>query len=338
MIAASGSCFTGREEMYWAEAIAQKLKEKNIEVDMFMLPIVQNPLLLPEQMVAYRLLDTVGSCDLLLTIGYPAFVLKHHKKRVLLFSLASNLHEWFDTEYGILSTPQYQRIRNAVINAERRCLSEAERIVCASNMLSSKLKTEYSINSTPMILDDHSINFNPQLPSKKEPIIVCESTLEPVDRIDLLLNAVYYADKSWKLNLYIPSASPVYFSALYKRIERLGLRERVTVIEEPLDQNTLQKSSAYVALQFSTTKIPESVIRAIKSYTPLITASDCGAILEVVTDNENGLVAEPTAKNIAEILDLMVTNSELNNQLSSGNIKVFEQFSDVDSIIEKLVG
>lgn len=338
MIAASVSCFSAREEIYWADAIARRLREKNFEVDMFMLPIIQNPLLLPEQMVAYRLLDAVGSCDLLLTIGYPAFVLKHHKKRVLLFSLASSFHEWFDTEYGILSTPQYQRIRNAVINAERRCLSEAERIVCASNRLASKLNSEYNLNSIPLILDDCSIEQNIQQPSKREPIIVCESTLEPADRIDLLLNAVYCSNEKWQLNIYIPSASPVYRDGFNQRIKRLDIHDRVIVTEEALQLGTLQGSSACVALQFATARIPGSVLHAIRSNTPIITASDCGAILETVSNKKNGLIVEPSAKDIAEALDLIVTNNGLKNQLTQGNKQVISKFSDDNSIIENLVG
>jgi hypothetical protein len=119
MIAVSVSPFCGREEMHWAQAIQRGLREKRIEVELFMLPVVHNPLLIPEQMTALRLLDVKDNSDLLLTIGFPAFVLKHPKKRVLLFSLASSLHEHFDTEFGILATPQYQKIRGAVQNAEK---------------------------------------------------------------------------------------------------------------------------------------------------------------------------------------------------------------------------
>ena len=71
MVAASVSPFSCREEMHWAEAIARGLSDKRIEVDLFMLPVVHNPLLIPEQMTALRLLDVQDRCDLLLTVVFP---------------------------------------------------------------------------------------------------------------------------------------------------------------------------------------------------------------------------------------------------------------------------
>ncbi len=145
LIAGSCSPFLGREEFHWMTILTKTLKNKGIDTDHFMLPFVNNPLLIPEQMMALRLLDVENSCDLLLAVGYPAFVLKHRRKRALLFSLSSSLHEHFGTEYGVLSTPQYQRIRDAVHTAERKCLTEAERILCASSTLADHIQTRYHL-------------------------------------------------------------------------------------------------------------------------------------------------------------------------------------------------
>ncbi len=84
LLAGSVSPFTGREELHWMHAISKGIKELGFKIDTFMLPIVQNPLLLPGQMMALRLLNIKAICDLLITVGYPAFVLNHPRKRVLL--------------------------------------------------------------------------------------------------------------------------------------------------------------------------------------------------------------------------------------------------------------
>lgn len=337
MVAAAASPFTGREEMHWAQAIVKGLSKKKIEVDLFMLPIVQDPLLLLEQMTALRLMDVENSCDLLLSIGYPAFILKHARKRVLLFSLASSLHECFDSEYGILSTPQYYRIRGAVINAEKKCLAEAEKITCASKSLAKKLKVDYNFTTSSLILDDCLLDVDQNQSLEKGLWITCESTLEPSDRIDLLLNAVANSRENWKLNIFVPSASDVYRQALEHRINRMAINERVVVSDKTLTKAALKESCAYVALQYKTLRIPESALRSVKLRIPIITASDCGALLEIIGNGENGLVVEPFAKEIAQSLDLIVADKKLRQQLSLGTLPTGSEIANVDSVIEELL-
>jgi hypothetical protein len=338
MIAASVSPFSGREELHWAQAIGCGLRDKKNEVELFMLPIVHNPLLIPEQMTAFRFLDVKDSSDMLLTIGFPAFVLKHSKKRVLLFSLAPSLHEHFDSEFGILATPQYQRIRGAVQNAEKKCLLEAERVVCASNTMAAQLMADFNIRATSLIPDDSLEDQEAgQLP-ENGPWIVCESMLEPAERMDLLLSAVSHSVQNWHLAIFVPSASDVYRHAMDNRIERMGLKGRVEVKEGPLTVNALKGSNSYVALNFASTRIPESALRAIKSMIPMVTTSDCGALLEIISHDTNGLVVAPQANKIAEALDKIVADKKLKEDLSLGNHISGDNISDVNSVIKSLVG
>jgi glycosyltransferase involved in cell wall biosynthesis len=338
LVAGSVSPFSGREELHWIQAITQGVKKKNIQVDMFMLPFVNNPLLLPDQMMSLRLMDVESSCDLLLTIGHPAFVLKHPHKRVLLFSLASSLHEWFDSEYGVLSTPQYQSIRSSVFNAEKNCLAEADKIICASLTLASIIKTEYQLNTDGVILDDCWIDSKDiPLPDNGE-WVTCESTLEPSDRIDLLLNSVALSKEQWRLNIFVPSGSDVYYQALRQRIDRLGLNRRVYITDGALAPEVLKKSRVFIALTFSTTRIPECAIRAIKMSVPVVTASDCGSLLEIITNKINGFVVEPSDRGIAYAIDLIVADNKLQSELSQGSRQSIDKFSNIDNVIEGLMG
>ena len=338
MVAASVSPFSCREEMHWAEAIARGLSDKRIEVDLFMLPVVHNPLLIPEQMTALRLLDVQDRCDLLLTVGFPAFVLKHANKRVLLFSLAPGLHEHFDTEFGVLATPQYQRTRRAVQDAERNCLQDAERIVCASKTLAAQLARDLNITSSSLILGDcHEIQETVQ-PLDNGPWVVCESMLEPAERMDLLLNAVGRSSLNWRLLICVPSASDVYRQAVENRIKRLGLEGRVVLYKGPLTTSVLTELSGYIALHFASTRVPESAARAVKTQVPIVTASDCGALLEVVDHNTNGLVAEPTAEKIALAVEKLVSDQKYRQRLSSGSRSFGGITNDVAAVVERLVG
>lgn len=337
MIAASVSPFCAREEMHWAQAIASNLRERKIEVDWFMLPIVHNPLLIPEQMTALRLLDIEDSCDLLLTIGFPAFILKHSNKRVLLFSLAPSLHEHFNTEFGILATSQYQRIRGAVHKAEKICLQEAKKVVCASKTMAAQLLADLNINAVSVIpgdrLEDKSLGKLPE----NGAWIVCESMLEPAERMDLLLDAVNYSDQDWYLAIFVPSASDVYRRAIDNRIERLNLQGRVVINDVPLPTDDLKRSSAFIALNFASTRIPESALRAIKSSIPILTTSDCGALLEIISHGTNGFIIEPSVRKICESLDNIVADKQFTKRLAVDNHLFIDNISDVNSIIDILM-
>jgi glycosyltransferase involved in cell wall biosynthesis len=337
MIAASVSPFSGREEMHWAQAIERRLREKNKEVELFMLPIVHNPLLIPEQMTALRFLDVKDSSDVLLTIGFPAFVLKHSKKRVLLFSLAPSLHEHFDTEFGILATPQYQRICGAVKKAEEICLREAERIVCASKTMATQLMADLEINATSLILGDSLEDQESGYLPENGAWIVCESMFEPAERMDLLLNAVSHSVQNWHLAIFVPSASDVYRRAIDNRIERLSIQERVEVKEGPLSVTALKRSSAYIGLNFASTRVPESALRAKKSMIPMVTTSDCGALLEIISHDKNGLIVEPSARKLAETFDNIVADKKLKERLSLSNLFPIDNISEVNSVIEILM-
>jgi glycosyltransferase involved in cell wall biosynthesis len=337
IIAGSASPFTEREEMHWLRALEKKLLKTQNKVDSFMLPSVNNPLLIPDQMMAYRLIDIENYCDILITIGYPAFVLKHSHKRVLLFSLASSFHDWFDTEYGVLSTPQYQRIRSTVFDAEKRCLAEAEKITCASSTLAAFIRTEYKLKCDGMVLDDdedHKENSSSLGPGEW---IACESTLEPYDRVDLLLNAVCLSIGQWKLAIFVPSSSSVYRTALQRRIERLALKERVLIVDGEISSESLKKVYALVSIPFASTRIPESLLRARSLNVPVVTTTDSAAVLEVIRDEIDGFIVEPSGKEIASVADRIMKNDDIHRRSSVGDQSSAMQAIDPNSLLNHLL-
>lgn len=338
LLAGSFSPFTAREDQSWTHAIEKSLSSRGHQVDAFMLPVVQSPLLLLEQFMALRLLSIDPGCDLLITIGHPAFALKHPRKRSLLFSLASPLHEWFDSEFGVLATSQYTSIRRSVKIAEKRCLAEAESIVCGSDRLRITLKDEYGLKSVSHILEDVcEEDIDTDLPAH-ESWVVTESTLEPCDRIDLLLDAVAFSVRKWKLALFIPSASGVYYDALLQRIEKLGIKERVVVINAPLSKPAIAKSFSYVALHYQTVRIPAHVMRALKSNTTVIVLSDGGSLLEVVRHNVNGLMLKPDVSSIAQALDRASVDGSHAKGTSRGDLSLMKKIANVDKIARELAG
>ena len=56
-------------------------------------------------------------------------------------------------------------------------------------------------------------------------------------------------------------------------------------------------------------------LQAFAAGKPVVTTSDAGAVLEWVTDDENGLVAEPTARSIGAAIDRIAADDVLTQRL-----------------------
>jgi glycosyltransferase involved in cell wall biosynthesis len=70
---------------------------------------------------------------------------------------------------------------------------------------------------------------------------------------------------------------------------------------------------------------------------PLISTFDSGAILELVKDKKNGLVAEPSAFGVAQAVDRLVINGKLREKLSHTMQDFVEKLSDVDTVVKGLI-
>ncbi len=338
LIVCSSSPLTAREETYWANTIYQGLKELNFDVDMFMLPITQDPLFFPEQMMSYRLMDIQNSCDLLIAIGDPAFVFKHSNKKVLLFSLASSVHEWFDSEYGVLTSPQYSVIRESIHIAEKMGLLEASSIYCASEALTNQISTEFNIKTKTVLLDVEGFTYqNKKSLLEDDHWIICESTLEPSDRIDMLIQALAFSNEKWKLKLFIPSASEVYRLTLLKQINELEIENRIQILDRSISSDDFRKCCGYVNLLYSAIRIPISCLAAAKSNTPMITTTDSGALLEKIHNNINGLIAKPNIKSLSNALDQICSDQELFKLLTNGNSNETSSSITVSSLLRLMV-
>jgi len=128
------------EELDIVNELAHALTKQGYIVDVFMLPFNPYFKLIPEQIVAMRLFN-IHFADILITIGYPALFISHPRKSSYLFETPPMLHEFQN------NNPEFDRVKNAVIEAERRCLHETGTIVCSSLYLQNELQEHYGILS-----------------------------------------------------------------------------------------------------------------------------------------------------------------------------------------------
>jgi glycosyltransferase involved in cell wall biosynthesis len=108
-------------------------------------------------------------------------------------------------------------------------------------------------------------------------------------------------------------------------------------MEGPVTEEILQKARIYVALYFNPCRIPEGVSRALRYLTPVLRASDCGAINEIIANKKNGLVVEPDADKIAQALDQSMLNPVVKENASKEIQLSLKTYSNFDSVVKSLV-
>jgi len=319
MVAAAVTANSSWEERVFAEALCTEIKRQGHQTDFFFLPVVNELLSLPEQMVMFGMLDIENSADLLITIGYPAFALPHKNKVICLFSITPELNEAWDTEYGMLATPQYVSLKEALYQAELRCF-EGQKIICASRLLAEDIKNRYG-NSPSVISLPNLYPFSPANNDNTEQhYLICETDLQPISRIETILQSMKEANESTRLHLYIHGSKLVYREALEMRIDRLGISDRISVIDGFIDKTTMGKAAALISIPYQSRRIPLEVTAALAEGVPVITTSDSGCLLELVKNKVNGLVTEPISKSLAIAINSILSNKKMRRHFVNGSM------------------
>ncbi len=305
MIAAAVTSYYSSEEKILTDALQRALKEQGHRVDTFFLPVADDLLSLPEQIVMMGLLDVGAQAELLITIGYPAFAVPHRRKAVCLLSLVPELYEGWDTEYGALDSPQYASLRDALHGAENTLLKEAGHIFCGSELLKRDINQRYGLNAETICFPClYPFDESDETPLGTE-YILCETSLHPALRTDMLLEAVKSSKAGWKLVLSIPEAYETYMKGLFERIEKLELKDRVVVCKNFMSRKLLKNAAGLAAIPYQTRKMPFAGLAALENGTPVITMHDSGCLNEFVLHEKNGLVLQPDAVALAKALDAL---------------------------------
>ena len=321
VVGVAGAYF-GREETALVNALAMEIGSLGHRVDTLMLPYVSDMLGLPDQLLAYSLLD-FSAADIVISVGYPAFTLRHSHKACFLFELAPDLHEYLGSEYGVLDGPQYVRLRDCVFEAERRCLLEADKIICGSKILAGDIKNLFGIESevkyVPPVVDIFG-------ECEQGDYMVCETNLQPCDNIELLIDALEIC--RIKTKIYAKEASNTYINALEKRISSSRLNEYVELFCEDLSSEVLACSYGYIDFGFSKRKIEYSLTKATVMGVPVLALKDGGAVCEL----PGVRLYENNAHSIAE--GILAASKDKRRKRYDRSIQMF---SSMKEIAESLV-
>ena len=283
----------------FTDTLAAELRARGHEADVVSVPFKWYPgACVLTQAFLWRLLDLDEAdgrpIDLVVATKFPSYLVRHPNKRVWLVHQFRQAYELDGTDLGQFGpSPEERALRRQVQELDRRALAEASRLFATSANVAGRLE-----RSTGLVAEvlPHPPQALPYRSSPSQGFVLSASRLDRAKRIDLLLEA---AAREPHLEVVIASDGPD-----RDRLEEIararGLDGRVRfegrVDAEQLAQLYATCSSVYYA------PVDEDFgmgpFEAFLSGKPVITTTDAGGPLDVVSDRETGLVVRPDAAEI----------------------------------------
>jgi hypothetical protein len=133
-----------------AAGLTTALIERGHTAERVRLPFAHDRERLVEQMLALRLAEISDVGELMITIGMPAHLLRHHRKIVWLEVGESEYCTWGAERPNLPLDQQGDLLRAAVIRADRLAIREAARIFAGSAALRRRVRQQHRAAAEPL--------------------------------------------------------------------------------------------------------------------------------------------------------------------------------------------
>jgi glycosyltransferase involved in cell wall biosynthesis len=267
------------------------------------------PTELAHQMAVWRSFDISESngqpVDAVIALKFPAYLVKHERKIVWLIHQHRPAYDlWDQPEYADLSRREgAAAIRDLVWQADRLGLGEAWRLFTNSRNVSDRLRRSLGLRGQALYHRSPATEaLLAREPEEVGDYIVAPSRFDRLKRQDLAIEAMRHVETP--VSLVLVGRGPD-GPALRRRIDRLGLRDRVRLEAGVTDERLLELYGKSLGVYFGPYDEDYGyiTIEGFAAARPVVTLTDSGGPLEFVRDGETGLVVEPKATEIAGAFD-----------------------------------
>src|SRR5580765_6443562 len=278
----------------FADDLVAELRARGHETDLVTVPYKWYPgERVLSQAFLWRLLDLSESdghaIDLVIATKFPSYAVRHPNKVVWLLHQFRQAYELDRTALGQFGESAEERAtRRAVQRLDRVALAEAKKVFATSRNVADRLERSTGIAAEVM---PHPPQELPYRTESYDDFVLSVGRLDRAKRIDLLLEAA----KRGGFQVVVAGDGPD-----RERLESLAngsARFLGRVSEEELADLYARCLAVYYApVDEDFGMVP---YEAFLSEKPVVTTTDAGGPLEVVTDRVTGLVTEPRAEALA---------------------------------------
>ena len=284
-----------------AETLVDELRARGHEAELVTVPFKWYPgTRVLDQAFLWRLLDLTESdgrpIDLVVATKFPSYVVRHPNKRVWVLHQFRQAYELDRTDLGQFSEePADRALRRSVQRLDRIALGEAKRLFATSRNVADRIERSTGLAAEVL---PHPPQELPYRNDGYGDFVLSVGRLDRAKRHDLLLEALA-ADST--LQCVIVGDGPD-----RERLESVAQKHALNgrarfagrVDEEELAGLYARCLAFYYApVDEDFVMVPYEAFLAEK---PVVTTTDAGGPLEVVTDRRTGLVCEPRAASLAE--------------------------------------
>jgi glycosyltransferase involved in cell wall biosynthesis len=262
------------------------------------------------QAFLWRLLDleeTDGRpIDLAIATKFPSYVVRHPRKVVWLVHQFRQAYELDRTELGQFGESAEDRaLRRAVHRLDRQTLGEATRLCAISRNVADRLRRALGLEAEVVLPPPQELDFRCD---GYERFFLSVGRLDRAKRVDLLLDALA-ADP--ELHVVVAGEGPDR-PRLEELARRHGLDGRVRFAGRVGREELADLYARCLAVYYAPVDEDYGMVpyEAFLSEKPVVTTTDAGGPLDVVSDRATGLVCAPRAEELAHACRFLLDHPE----------------------------
>ena len=321
----------------FTERLVAELRARGHEAELVTVPYKWYPgTRVLTQAFLWRLLDLEEAngrpIDLVVATKFPSYVARHPNKVVWLLHQFRQAYEWDRTELGQFGESAEDRaLRRAIHRLDRQALGEARKVFATSRNVAGRLERALGIAAEVL---PHPPQELPYRCEEYGDFVLSVGRLDRAKRIDLLLEA---AARQPELRYVIAGDGPD-----RERLEAVarsnGLDGRVTFAGRVDDAELTDLYARCLAVYYAPVDEDFGMVpyEAFLAEKPVVTTTDAGGPLDIVSDRRTGLVCEPDAASLASALQWLREHADDAAALGRAGRPLAEQVT-WDRAIERLL-
>jgi len=287
----------------FTDQLADELRLRGHDADVVSVPFKWYPgARVLTQAFLWRMLDLEEAdgrrIDLVVGTKFPSYLVRHPEKRVWLVHQFRQAYELDRTDLGQFDESAEERaLRRKVQALDRVALGEAARLFAISQNVANRIESSTGLAAEvlphpPAALDYRCEDYGD--------FVLSVNRLDRAKRIGLLIEA---AAHDGTLEIVIVGEGPD-----RQRLERLaqerGLNGRARFLGRIPDEELAELYARCLAVYYAPVDEDYGMVplEAFLSEKPVLTTTDAGGPLEVVSDGSTGLVVRPDVAEIARAL------------------------------------
>jgi glycosyltransferase involved in cell wall biosynthesis len=320
-----------------SEGLVRELRAREHEAELVTIPFRWYPdTKVLSQALLWRLADLTEAqgrpIDLVVATKFPSYAVRHPNKVVWLVHQFRQAYELDGTDLGQFGDdPGGRAARNAVQRLDEATLGEAKRLFAISANVARRLRDSIALEAEVLSPPPQDLPFRCD---SYGDFVLSVGRLDRAKRLDLLLRAAGERDG---LRVVIAGDGPER-EPLQRLAEELRLDGRVTFTGRIGEEQLTDLYAECLAVFYAPIDEDLGLVpyEAFRSEKPVVTTSDAGGPLEVVSDRATGLVVDPTAGSVAEAFTWLDANRSEAQAFGRRGRELAEQVN-WDTVVEKLL-